>query len=561
MWARVNFASAFLATIAVAAALAAPPSRPRSVRGVHTPLPVTAAQTVAVPDAEWLLHVYAAALGRPADAVGFRHNFALLEGTAGGAPPQSRDAMFAGFVGSAEFASNAALHAPTGYVNRSYAVVLRRYAAAWETNFYAAMLTTAAGAPAPGSANNVTWPGLLDILYGSTEYRGVACHRDWFPLGAPLHPDAAMLADLFNGSARLQNGSAAATIALTIPTATDVWDQKLPLLHNPFAPGGRDAAGPLAEWYDEPAMLSVTRAFLGGNRFTLALLNVSADGLRMAEIAPLWPESALTPGGKGSTFYDAHIAVDHTVCPPRYILSLECAGNAGLASLCTSFTTHPSLPFTYTSPVVAVDGCANGHPNGCRDGQTRSASTGIAFVDNSPSGVIGAPGMLYQAWTDVDDSVHATFAQMFGQGFAAGAAARSYHGTVEAASVLTQIPIGANPREHCTGGWDCDNSDNQDWKQEGEWMVVAYNGGNTYRCDGGQWGSSLARRRKLAGVAGAYDEKLPLASVVLGHPGAQCGCSYPTINVVGGQLFLYYAWVTASGQRIPRRSRLEWVAP
>ena len=105
---------------------------------------------------------------------------------------------------------------------------------------------------------------------------------------------------------------------IKLPTAQRLWDQKMPIIHNPN------------NVTDGFPFVAFTRAFLGGNAFTITAL-ASNDAVNFYEIGALFE---LTSSGMGSTFYDGHVSVDNSVCPPQYIMSMECIGNGGAASLC-----------------------------------------------------------------------------------------------------------------------------------------------------------------------------------------------------------------------------------
>ncbi len=98
-------------------------------------------------------------------------------------------------------------------------------------------------------------------------------------------------------------------IKLSVPTAKALWDQKLPVLTDPHSGG----------------LIAFTRACIDISRqqFTIVLLRADDEtGLSFTEVAPL----SFDTSGSHWTFYDPHIAVDYSVCPPRYIMSMECAG-------------------------------------------------------------------------------------------------------------------------------------------------------------------------------------------------------------------------------------------
>ncbi len=89
----------------------------------------------------------------------------------------------------------------------------------------------------------------------------------------------------------------------------------------------------------------------------------------------------------GHTFYDPHVSIDNSVCPPRYVMSTECVGVSGWASLCLSSSSSPHLPETWHYPSVFV--------NAITSPARESASTGVSLTDGSKR---------YVAWTQVRSS-------------------------------------------------------------------------------------------------------------------------------------------------------------
>ncbi len=169
----------------------------------------------------------------------------------------------------------------------------------------------------------------------SAEFKNVNCQTGYYTLGAPVNQSALLLNDLFTGGARMQTSLEAEQLHLTLPSAKNIWDQKLPVIANPA--GG---------------YLAFTRVYLDP-MFTVSLLS-SPDGVSFTEVGQLFPLAS------GQTFYDAHITVDNSVCPPQYVMSMECAGHEGTASLCTSQSSFPARVETWPLPQIIVDGCAMG---------------------------------------------------------------------------------------------------------------------------------------------------------------------------------------------------------
>ncbi len=506
-----------VAVLAVLATLAAA----RSIPGVQTPLPIQ--PTVDIPDSQWLLDVYWTLFNRTADDAGFRVNFHDLQQEG-----MTRPQLFQGLLASQEWQGNAALHARSGFVIRVYGTLLHRMPSAAEIASWVAQLQPATG----GGPEAYTWPAFLAAVYGSAEFSS-HCQTSYYAYGAAVQPEALLLVDLFSGAARMQSGLESEYINLTVPTAQRLWDQKLPIVHNPFY--AQDGPG--------TKYIGFTRAFLGGNDFTITALR-SDDAINFVEIGVLFRD--LPSSGPLYTVYDGHVSIDYSVCPPRYVMAMECAGHAGTASLCTSFSTYPSKPFTWSFPVIVVDGCAGGQPSSCGTAAAESASTGVTLHD----------GLLkYAAWTQVYDGLGPSdpLVHTYSQNAGPLPSLFTYFGTVMSGTAPINTMLSSEPHPWCTDAWDCNNRDKQDWKHEGDFYYALYNGANYYRCNGA-WGISVARSPTAVGPE--YTDRLPLAQGIAAAVNTTCGISYPMLNVIGGELFVYYAWVTAAGDRIPMRARL-----
>ncbi len=70
----------------------------------------------------------------------------------------------------------------------------------------------------------------------------------------------------------------------------------------------------------------------------------------------------------------------------------------------------------------------------------------------------------------------------------------------------------------------------------------------------GTWGISVARSTSAVGAE--YTDRLPLTYGIPAEHSGTCGISYPMLNVLDGELYVYYAAVLPSGQNLPFRSRL-----
>lgn len=470
-----------------------------TVPGVHTPIAID--PVVSIPDNHWLIDVYPVVLDRPYDVPGYKHNLRLLEG---GMP---REVMMNGLVASPEFTSKPYLADRSGFVTRLYRVLLKREPAAGEVAGWVANLRNA-----DGSGSGLTWAQAMEAFYASAEYKLTQCHSSYYTLGAAVNPGALLMGDLFAGRARLQSTAESETVNLLMPSARDIFDQKLPVLKDP---------NPQADRY-----IAFTRGLALGTteeKYNVLLLG-SGDGVNFTEIGPVFDRPA------NQTYYDPHIAVDNGVCPRRYVMTLECLGSQ-IASLCTSQSTTPAAAETWNTPRLIVDGVGGA--------AARSASTGTVLIDGA---------VRYLGWTQVDegavrtDSRAVTMPDLF-----------AYFGSVDGGLSPISIMMSAEPTPWCTSAWDCNNRDVQDWKREGSHYVALYNGANYYRCNG-SWGVSMAR--STVPVGREYTERVPLARGIGAERFDTCGISYPVLNVVNGEPFVYYAVYPAGGGNLTKRARL-----
>jgi hypothetical protein len=168
----------------------------------------------------------------------------------------------------------------------------------------------------------------------------------------------------------------------------------------------------------------------------------------------------------------------------------------------------------------------------------------------------------YAAWTQVYDGVGVNDPQAhtYSQGVVVPDFTRSV-GTTLAASVPIVTMLPADADVGCTSAWDCNNRDKQDWKREGDHLYALYNGGNYFRCvrppgdaRTSLWGMSVARSSHV--LDGEYVERLPDARVVFAERNDICGLSYPVLNVIDGEIYVYYAYYPTSGGNRTMRAKL-----
>jgi hypothetical protein len=208
-------------------------------------------------------------------------------------------------------------------------------------------------------------------------------------------------------------------------------------------------------------------------------------------------------------------------------------------------STTPGWTETWSTPFILVDGCGGNAAGICQTAAAESASTGTTLIDGASR---------YVAWTQVYDGVGANDPQAHTYSQAAAVASfTGYFGTVMQGTSAITTMLSAEPQPWCTSTWDCNNRDKQDWKREGSYYYAIYNGANYYRCNGA-WGVSVARSPTPVGAE--YTDRLPLARGIVAERQDTCGISYPVVNVVGGELFVYYAYYPTTGGNRTMRARL-----
>lgn len=520
MWKRVASVPLFIgAAAATAPGCAAAPDEvvevsvdrldaPTVIPGVHAPLPID--PTVEIQDAQWLLDAYRVFFDREHDVAGYRANLHALEGGL------SRVALTEVFREAAELRASPLLATRDGFVRRLYHQLLRREPSAEEVSYHVANLRQA-----DGSGQGLSWSELMSAFYAAPEYKGVTCQTGAYSLGARVKPGALLLADLFSARARLQTIAESEPVDLVVPSAQALWDQKLPVLEDPHA----------------NRYLAFTRAYAGNGAFDIVLLT-STDAVHFTEDAPLFERSG------AQTFYDPHVSIDASVCPPRYVMLMECLGSEG-ASLCASESTTPGRAETWSTPRLLVDGCAGRTDGICGSPAAQSASTGTGLIDGHDR---------YIGWTQVYDGVGPGDPQVHTYSQVAKVDRFDrYFGNVMRGTSPIATMMSAEPLPYCTSAWDCNNRDAQDWKREGDFFYAIYNGANHYRCEG-SWGVGIARSATPFGTE--YADRLPLARGIAAERHDICGISYPVLNVIDGELFVYYAYYPSSGGNRTMRARL-----
>jgi hypothetical protein len=344
----------------------------------------------------------------------------------------------------------------------------------------------------------------LTIFCGDSQ--GSSCQGG--TLGGPLTPGQPTLNDLFVGTARLQTFSESQEIGAPgdagLAVIGNLDGGYLGFTRVQFPTGAQHCPGL------PPAQLPTC--------FEIHSLR-SSDGLSFTDTGAIF--ASLVP--KLENILEPHVAIDCSVSPTLYVMTFQ-NGN----SMWASHTTMPQSNSTWSAPVTVV---AGGAP-------PLDASVGVALVDGFTK---------YVAWTELGPS----------KTISVGAQVASFDllwGTTSDPRSVVMMDAG---RGGCSSPWDCDNRDQHDWKREGSYYYVFYQGGReptTTQSDR----VGVARRANsplaAAGSLGeSYSERLPLARSVAAPEGI--ALRYPMLSVVDGKLYVYYAYA-GLGQNSRRRARL-----
>jgi hypothetical protein len=478
-----------------------------SVLGVHLPRSIQPAVRIA--DATFIAHAYRLLLARPYDRAGMRHHLQLLESGA-----LKRADLVQSFVHSAEFAARN-LGDRQAFVRRLYEQLLQRAPRPDELDVWLKQLRSATG-----EGSGLSWYEAYRAFIRAPEFALKNCHDRYYDYVQPLAAGQPTLADVFSGDAAFEPIAESSPVELHFKTRlAGVWGQKLAVFADPAT----------------DTLHAFTRGYLDDDRFNIFLLR-SDDGLSFSQVGntPVFPDEP------GRTLYDPHIAIDYSVCPKRYVMTMECAWPGIGASLCVSYSTDPAIPEAWSRPQLVVQSGPG----------LLSASTGAMLFDG--------PRKLI-SWTVVDDG-ELMHDEGYERTYTEALSVSSYERQVARSAPDGQTILGAEPNVHCTDSWDCNNRDLQDWKREGEHYYAVYNGANYFRCvrSEGQSGTSawgLALRRASTPLS-TYRDSSGLLIPAERHD--NCAISYPVVYAHEGALYMYYTYFPASGGDRTMRSRLVW---
>jgi hypothetical protein len=344
------------------------------------------------------------------------------------------------------------------------------------------------------------------------------------------------LNDLFEGRAYFDSLNNSEEVKLNFGRTLNIFDQKLPVIFNT----------------SDKNYYAFTREHMSDTgRFKIAVMK-STDGLNFTKVTNLFSDLY----EKSWSIYDAHISNNGQ----EYIMAMECAYPGVGASLCISKTSNPFNFLSWSRPQLVVE-----------NSSLKSASTGATIT---------ADGKTYIKWTVVDDgktpfnyldangkkiinredgneSTYTKAIQLHKD------VNNNFINYVGKSENFGKTLLKAEPRPFCNNGWDCNNLDIQDWKQEGNKFYAVYNGANFYRCQSStnsmnnRWALAI---RRADNVLGDYNESSGILIDAVDK--SKCGISYPVLNKINDDTYMYFAYYNnANGRNTAKimRSKLRWI--
>lgn len=475
-----------------------------------------------ITDGQFLLYTYEILLNRqPDDAGGLLWIKQLDNGT-------SRLDIFKAFMESAEFNTMTGLNDDGNYLTRLYQYMYKRTpdSAGYQANLNALKSWESQ------MAREAAWYQLFTTFLSYPEFENVNCTNQIYSYGTKLISNAPSLEDLFTGAAKFQPLSQAEKINLDFSgtEVSGIWDQKLPIIKSE----------------NGSVYTGFSRGYLNNDTFDIFILT-SNDGISFNQAKRIFNDR-----NNSMSLYDPHISIDYSFCPQRYVMTMECAG------LCISESSTPEYSWSWSKPKPIVNA-------GKFNNRYLFASTGTSITD--------IDGKRYVYWTVLDDGPN-WFETPSHQRLSDDGDESTYtKGSEMSRADWTSNPDGGTTlmkteqNVHCNSSWDCNNKDKQDIKYESGNYYIAYNGANYYRCvrpdadrlNGykSDWGLSLARSKS---PLGNFDADR-LGKLIDSENKETCGISYPLINEINGELYLYYAYYPNVGGNITVRSKLVWNSP
>jgi hypothetical protein len=264
--------------------------------------------------------------------------------------------------------------------------------------------------------------------------------------------------------------------------------------------------------------------------------------------------SSITNAKPTQDFLDPHLAIDTSVDPPRYVITMECGDPSvsAFADSCTMHSTNPTDPASWSIPKRIKIGCGAKAEGSCSGKEAISASTGLMMFDGPKK---------YFAWTSLELLTSNWHAETN----------RTYTSYMEVPDVDSPagyanqpaIMFDAERNTHCKSAWDCNNRNLQDWVREGSYYYALYNGANYFGCsrppkdpDTNEWGIAISRSTSPLG-------NYPSAAkpILKAERTNLCGISYGSFNRIKNDFYIYFAYFDQTGVSAIRRSRLVWNDP
>lgn len=492
----------------------------RPLIGVHFPTPVD--PVVSVTDADFLRHSYLILLDREYDVPGLQTYMTHLE-------TNSRAWLYDAVKTGPEFLGNAALHDKQNFVERVYQTVLQRAPTPAELTEALEHLQNS-----DGTGGSKSWYSLYLGLIQTDEYKQKICDFEYFVYDEPLATDVPSLKDVATDTARIEPPETAKPVTLKFDAASGA---TAPLYLK------------LATFVDRASgeLYAFARAHLTDQSQNVFLFHAQdAEGLAFEQTG-----SAVFPKGASESYLDPQLSIDNSVCPRRYVMSMLCPTGA-----CVSYTTTPTLSETWSRPRNVVTNCPAFSPT-CNDHHVSPVSS-VALMDH---------GQRYFSWAEMDDGTQPYVTAIVNPDD--GLENTSTNGqefdpylpeskSVVAATKQGLLPAEPNPK--CQTAWDCNGRSISDWRVEGGQYFALYSGSNYYRCQRPDADASVSNQWGI-GVGFAL---LPLSSyerpkdesVVFAKNAKTCAITYPVLNAISGELFVYYTSTDEAGGITLRRSAI-----
>lgn len=267
----------------------------------------------------------------------------------------------------------------------------------------------------------------------------------------------------------------------------------------------------------------------------------SSNGTRYDSGVPIY-KRAIEDGG---VYYDPYVVIDTRVLPNRYIIFTECVvPGMEAGGICSSYTSTPELPQSWSYPKVLVEGCDNNPNSGCSSNEFVSGATPIAFVENNKV-YLGFSELNDGITYDIDNGdefVRFRMAQIplaFNKIYSHVPFSRLGY-----ANSFGSVKMDVTQNINCNDKWDCNNRHAQDIKKFDGKYYLFYNGGNYFRCvrngstGSSRWGIGVWSSNTVNGQYSAVSTPQGNGLLLLSQLDNTCGLQYPIITFLGSSIFL-----------------------